>query len=993
MLDNDHNPGTAILVVGMHRSGTSAFTRTLNLLGVELGHELLHSERGNSLGHWEHRDALRCHERLLSRLGRTWDDLRPLPDGWLASRAVEQALEELRVFVERDFSDVPLWAMKDPRLCRLLPMWLKLLDDINVKSKVVLVIRDPAEVARSLYVRDGLSGASSRLLWLQHVVAAEAATRETTRAVVVYSHLLQDWQKTVTKLARDLRVEWPRQPDNVANEITAFLDPRERHHCAEGISDKTRDPASSLYHLLASDASPTEVPWDSIREWVAKYDYWAPSFLRPIEDLIEAVGELEQEQLAHQRDQQRDQQQLADVSEQLQTWRTLADTLQRGLSEREQQLQVRDDAITERDNAVARHGQKVEDLEAVLQEQSVRAAHVQHRVRALERSLSWRITAPLRGIADTVSHIVAAAGTATQAVCRLVRAVGHLLRHPHEYWQTARQLGLHYTFVEARAFLVQGGPKPAVTPPRDEPENRFDLRYTNGLPVVILTTPHCRFVAEGMARILERVGINTEIIFERPPNGYSDVPHFVISPQMFESLPGLYVAFQMEQSVSSRWFTKKYLHILENSFAVLDYSLRNISKLTELGLSHKQLFYVPIGPVANYRPVVAKRQHEYDVLFYGDANNERRRSFLSALQNKFHVRIINDLFGDELHEEIAKARVVINIHYYEGALLETTRMWECISLGKVVVSERGADMQEHEELAELVDWVDVGDVQAMAERIDYWLRNEDAFRTRESLVTSRPTSGRSGFDYYFLRFLLSSENISFDRFWQLTEDHFPDLGGKLCLSLPEYTRRGASFDQENVFGFVRFPGLRHRLGWIGCGMSYKYMAKLALRDGHSVVTICEDDVLFSEDFPKRWSVIEGVLDAGEIEWDLFSGLMADLHRDAVVRDAFVIDGEQFVVLDRLVSAVFNAYHGAVLRLLADWDDTLRDVHANAIDRYLENQTGLTVLTTVPFLAGHKEELDSTIWGFQNSQYTGMILASQMLLEQKVADARRDGSLQ
>src|SRR3546814_15012580 len=71
---------TGILILGMHRSGTSALTRVLNLLGVALGERLMPAGKGNESGHWESLAVYEAHEQLLTALGRRWDDFREMPE-------------------------------------------------------------------------------------------------------------------------------------------------------------------------------------------------------------------------------------------------------------------------------------------------------------------------------------------------------------------------------------------------------------------------------------------------------------------------------------------------------------------------------------------------------------------------------------------------------------------------------------------------------------------------------------------------------------------------------------------------------------------------------------------------------------------------------------------------------------------------------------------------------------------------------------------------
>ena len=138
---------SAILVLGMHRAGTSAVTRVLNLLGAELGDELLPPREDNPSGFWEHAGAVAIHERLLQGLHRSWLDTRGLPDGWAQRPPAAAARQEIAELIERDFDAVPLWALKDPRLSLFAPLWLEELDRRDIGARVVIVVRHPEEVA------------------------------------------------------------------------------------------------------------------------------------------------------------------------------------------------------------------------------------------------------------------------------------------------------------------------------------------------------------------------------------------------------------------------------------------------------------------------------------------------------------------------------------------------------------------------------------------------------------------------------------------------------------------------------------------------------------------------------------------------------------------------------------------------------------------------------------------------------------------------------
>ena len=96
-----------ICVLGMHRSGTSVISRVLNLLGAELGIDLLPAGPYNERGFWENLKFTRIHDKLLQQLGSSWDDMGPLPDGWWTRDDVKPFGREIKDRVEEEFPEAP----------------------------------------------------------------------------------------------------------------------------------------------------------------------------------------------------------------------------------------------------------------------------------------------------------------------------------------------------------------------------------------------------------------------------------------------------------------------------------------------------------------------------------------------------------------------------------------------------------------------------------------------------------------------------------------------------------------------------------------------------------------------------------------------------------------------------------------------------------------------------------------------------------------------
>ena len=220
----------AIMVLGMHRSGTSALTRVFGLLGADLPKNLMPADASNPTGHWESNDLYVIHDRLLASAGSSWHDWRAFNPDWFASPAARPFADEILAVLRKDFAGSRLFAIKDPRICRFWPLWRDVLAEFGAKPVIVMPVRNPLEVAASLKQRDGFIPAKSHLLWLRHVLDAEHATRGLPRAVTLYQSWLEDWQQAIATMTPQLRLSWPRRGAMVDLEIEQFLSAEFKHH-------------------------------------------------------------------------------------------------------------------------------------------------------------------------------------------------------------------------------------------------------------------------------------------------------------------------------------------------------------------------------------------------------------------------------------------------------------------------------------------------------------------------------------------------------------------------------------------------------------------------------------------------------------------------------------------------------------------------------------------------------------------------------------------
>lgn len=222
-----------IFVLGMHRSGTSACTRVLNLLGCVLSGNLLGGGEGNEKGHWEAIEAISLNDEMLASAGSSHEDWGEVNPDWKASAIRSQLVEKASAVLADHAKIGPLFALKDPRMCRLADVWLEAAAAAAVEPHVLIMLRNPLEVMASLDARDLMAEGYAELLWLRHVLDAEHYSRGHKRLFYRYDQLMANGQSLIGKIKGAFDIALPRNTPKVHAEISKFLSSSHRHHHAD----------------------------------------------------------------------------------------------------------------------------------------------------------------------------------------------------------------------------------------------------------------------------------------------------------------------------------------------------------------------------------------------------------------------------------------------------------------------------------------------------------------------------------------------------------------------------------------------------------------------------------------------------------------------------------------------------------------------------------------------------------------------------------------
>lgn len=299
----------AVFVVGAGRSGTSAITRGLASLGVELGDNLKAATGKNPTGFFEDEDLLRVAKDMRASLGLKAESVSLVEDHHFAEANLEALLVDAVSTIEQRFGDVRLWGFKYAQTLRLLPFWLDVVERAGVEISWVVALRNPLSVAQSRRKLDPLRGIQEKsdTEWLVNVVPYFMRLVEHPFVVVDFDCLMEDPQRQLERIAEKLELPFDdRARRGVPDFCESFLVDGMRHTVfddsdlekAERLNPLTRDAYRWLRKLavdeIEADDSEFRADWARIERALALQ---APG-LRYLDHLIGELRRAEDRGLA-----------------------------------------------------------------------------------------------------------------------------------------------------------------------------------------------------------------------------------------------------------------------------------------------------------------------------------------------------------------------------------------------------------------------------------------------------------------------------------------------------------------------------------------------------------------------------------------------------------------------------------------------------------------------------------------------------------------------
>jgi GR25 family glycosyltransferase involved in LPS biosynthesis len=215
--------------------------------------------------------------------------------------------------------------------------------------------------------------------------------------------------------------------------------------------------------------------------------------------------------------------------------------------------------------------------------------------------------------------------------------------------------------------------------------------------IIFITNKYGEMISINMINILKQIYPDINIKIYKIKLGEiidydENILYFIMFAHSVQNFPKNYIIIQLEQIIQSFWFDERLKNILNESLINLDYSIMNLN-LYKNFIINTDNYYFNLSLENNNNIINKKFEYDYDILFFGSIYNCRRRNkILDKLKDEnLNLKIITKTFGDELKPYIKKSKIVINIHYYENAILEIPRIYEIIDNNTIIISEESFD--------------------------------------------------------------------------------------------------------------------------------------------------------------------------------------------------------------------------------------------------------------------------------------------------------------
>ena len=226
-------------------------------------------------------------------------------------------------------------------------------------------------------------------------------------------------------------------------------------------------------------------------------------------------------------------------------------------------------------------------------------------------------------------------------------------------------------------------------------KNKQILNFKN---IYIVSCNHGNYISKSLLLNLKYLYNNINIEIINDINHHKNIKenlYIYLFNYQYKYFPKNYIIYQLEQIYQSNWIDNNVINNIKKSILTIDYSIYNLNLYKYFIKDYNNYFYNSISLNNNINLLNVEKKYDYDILFFGGLNS-RRNNILYNLKKYYNIKIIHDIFGEELYKYIDKSKIIINLHFYKNAILEIPRIYEILNLYKIIISEDSIDINYHD---------------------------------------------------------------------------------------------------------------------------------------------------------------------------------------------------------------------------------------------------------------------------------------------------------
>ena len=400
----------------------------------------------------------------------------------------------------------------------------------------------------------------------------------------------------------------------------------------------------------------------------------------------------------------------------------------------------------------------------------------------------------------------------------------------------------------------------------------------------------------------------------------------------------------------------RVINYVKEGYKIIDYSLGNI-RILDKNFNLNNIYYIPYQ--VNYDEIYNKYTYRPKDICSIRPTSGKHRKYIYDNMLSFKIFKLTPISGfkEKRDREILKHKMLLNVHFDETYnTYESIRCDRLIFNKVIIVSEYSDFRSVPEDIREFI--VEFSNIEELKSKLETISNNPDKYYKSfwNNLDLDKIDTNRKKYFDYWLSTIITTEN-------------FNNNNDAYVINLDNRTDRWEqiqnSFKNSNIT-LVRVSAVKHKIGHLGCGLSFIKIIKLAKEKGLKTVLIFEDDNKPLDNFNKRWNTIKHWLDSNLDKWEIFNGGArfegwGDITNEDIpescknIKLVNNIDNKEYLFTnDRILSTNWIYINSSVYNKILKWETQINQMFFNpskdAIDRYITNLKEFNVQFCIPLLA-------------------------------------------